>query len=168
MNPAHAAIACLALSTMLPAMARADCAAVARAMLAVADQPGVHQRTLDGAGAKPRIVMEALSLPDAMYISEGGKPNWLRTGMDTKRRRDIARKALETLPLSDCAGPRETMDGGTPVQAYDYTQPNPLMAGQKTRATIWIGKTDGLPRRLLLPGGEYQTFEYGAFATPQP
>ncbi len=151
-----------------PAVAQPLCDQVAKAMLAGASQPGTRQRTMEGSAGKETLKLESVTLPDAIYMREADNGRWLRAPFGAAKRREMAEAALKALPLSDCSGPRDLVDGGKPVSTYDFTQPNPLEPGGKSRGTIWIGKADGLPVRIVISPTSYQTIEYGAFAAPKP
>jgi hypothetical protein len=155
-------IACLCLGS---SSALADCAKIAQAMIAVEEAPGVRQKLFAGKAAGDAMQLESLKLEDAMYLRQGDGGTWRRVPFNAAQRREKSEKMLKALPLSDCAGPRAAADGAVPVQVFDYSQPDPLKGGAKSRSSIWLG-ADGRIRRLLLEDGSYQTFEYGAFEAP--
>lgn len=155
--------AALAFLPLAAAQASNVCDLVAASMLKVGEQPGVHQKNFGG--APPRVISEAISLKDAMYMREGGEGPWRRIAVDQAKRRDLAGQALKAAPLSQCAGPRSSTQDGVPLQAYTFSQPDPTSPGQLTTSTLWVG-ADGLPRRMLLDGASYQTMEYGDFPAP--
>jgi hypothetical protein len=154
--------ACLCL---LSSSALADCTTLAKAMTAVEAEPGVRQKLFTGKAVGETLLVETIKLPDAMYQRPVENALWRRVPLDAAQRKENSEKMLTQLPLSDCSGPRALMDGAVPVQAFDYSQPDPMKSGTVTRSTLWIG-ADGRIRRLVLQDGMYQTFEYGAFEAP--
>ena len=146
------------------ALANPTCDLVAKAMLKVGEQPGLRQTTF--IGTPPRIMAEAVSLKDAMYVREGGRGAWRRVGFDQDRRRTMAENALKSMPLSECSGPKSVTEGGVPYEAYSYRQPDPLKPGAFASGAIWLG-TDGLLRRTVIDDSTYQTVEYGDFPAPK-
>lgn len=145
------------------AAASPSCDAVAKAMLLVGEQPILRQRTYDG--SPPKIVSEAISVPDAMYLREGGGP-WRKVPLDQARRRQLAEQALKALPLSECSGPDTVMQDGVAMQLYRYRTPNPLEAGTFSPGLMWVGRDGGLPRRIGIGPDGYQTIEYDGVSVP--
>lgn len=146
-----------------PAHADPACEPLVKAMRAFSEQPSIRQSTYD----KDALLMQSISLKDAMYVREGGDGPWRKVPFDLDKRKQMAEQALKSMPPSDCSGPHtETRDGVT-VNIYSYKQPNPMKPGEFTSASLWIGRTDGLPRRMVLSDTSYQSIEYGAFAAPE-
>lgn len=157
------AAAIFLLGTPQAGFAGSTCDVVAAAMLRVSDQPGVHQRTILAEPA--RLEMEAILLPDAMYVREDDKAPWQKLPIRQVERKAMARMALQTTPLSECSGPSTGLDGPMPVQIYQYRQPDPMKPGTFTANALWIGG-DGLPRRLVLSATSYQTMDYANVQAP--
>jgi len=143
----------------------ADCQKIEKAMIAVEEASGVRQKMFPGKAQGESLQFESLKLGDAIYLRQGDQEKWRRVPLDAAQRKDKAEKMLKLLPLSDCVGPRSATDGAVAVQAYDYSQPNPLAGNAKTRSSLWLD-ADGRVRRLVLEDGSYQTFEYGDFEAP--
>ncbi|WP_148663552.1 hypothetical protein [Bosea vaviloviae] len=144
------------------------CDTIIKAMLAVADQPGVRQRTLQGSAGAETVMTEAISLREAMYVREYGDGPWRTVPMTSARRRDLAESALKQFPPSNCKGPTADTRHGVQVDRYTFTQTNPLSPGGTSTSEVWIGRADGLPRRVVLGDDSYQTIEYGDYAVPSP
>lgn len=158
--------ACIAFCLPLASIAAvADCATIAKAMIAVEAAPGVRQKTFASETDGGALLAESLKLADAMYLREGDQEKWRRVPFDAAQRKDKAEKMLKVMPLSDCSGPRAQDDGASAVQVYDFVQPDPLKAGATSRSAVWLDG-EGRVRRLVLDDGAYQTFEYGAFDAP--
>lgn len=156
--------ACLLISSAAFA-GTVECDAVAKAMLAVPDQPGVRQvMTLGPTESGPT----SIQLKDAMYMREDASKPWIKAPIDARKRRAMAQAGLKTLPLSACMKTAsETLDG-VAVDVYSFSQANPLKPGETGPSRILIGSADGLPRRMDMPGGMAMTFEYGDFQAPTP
>ena len=146
-----------------PAHADPACAPLVKAMRAFSEQPSIRQSTYD----KDVLLMQSISLKDAMYVREGGDGPWRKVPFDLDKRKQMAEQALKGMPPSDCSGPRAETRDGVAVNIYSYKQPNPMKPGEFTSASLWIGRTDGLPRRMVLSDTSYQSIEYGTFAAPE-
>ena len=132
-------------------------------MRAFSEQPSIRQSTYD----KDTLLMQSISLKDAMYIREGGDGPWRKVPFDLDKRKQMAEQALKSMPPSDCSGPRPETRDGVAVNIYSYKQPNPMKPGEFTSSSLWIGRADGLPRRMVLSDTSYQSIEYGTFAAPE-
>lgn len=138
---------------------QADCDAIAKSMLAVAEQPSVRQSlTPDG----PNSIL----LKDALYVQQAGAKTWVKMPIDATARRMMVEEGLKSLPLGDCRAAEAQTLNGEELDVYDYTQPNPLQPGAVSATRLLIGRSDGLPRRLDLGAGAAMTFEYGDFQAP--
>ncbi len=146
-----------------PAHADPACEPLVKAMRAFSEQPSIRQSTYD----KDALLMQSISLKDAMYVREGGNGPWRKVPFDLDKRKQMAEEALKSMPPSGCSGPRAETRDGVAVNIYSYKQPNPMKPGEFTSASLWIGRTDGLPRRMVLSDTSYQSIEYGAFAAPE-
>ena len=146
-----------------PARADSACEPLVKAMRAFSEQPSIRQSTYD----KDTLLMQSISLKDAMYVREGGNGPWRKVPFDLDKRKQMAEEALKSMPPSGCSGPRAETRDGVAVNIYSYKQPNPMKPGEFTSASLWIGRTDGLPRRMVLSDTSYQSIEYGTFAAPE-
>lgn len=153
----------VALLTAATAHADPACEPLVKAMRAFSDQPGIRQNTYE----KDALQMQSLSLKDAMYLREGGDGPWRKVPFDLEKRRQMAAEALKSMPPSDCQGPRAETRDGIAVDIYSYKQPDPMKPGQFTSSSLWIGRADGLPRRIVLSETSYQSIEYGTFPAPE-
>lgn len=154
-----------AMALLIATAAQADpaCEALVKTMRAFSDQPGIRQSTYE----KEALQMQSLSLRDAMYLREGGDGAWRKVPFGLEKRQQMAEEALKSMPPSDCKGPRTETRDGVVVDIYSYKQPDPLKPGQFTSSSLWIGRADGLPRRIVLSETSYQSIEYGTFAAPE-
>jgi hypothetical protein len=145
------------------AQANPACETLIKAMRAFSDQPGIRQNTYE----KDTLRLQSISLRDAIYLREGGDGPWRKMPFDLEKRRQMAEEALKSMPPSDCTGPRTETRDGVEVDIYSYKQPDPMKPGQFTSSSLWIGRADGLPRRIVLSETSYQSIEYGTFAAPE-
>jgi len=146
-----------------PAHSDPACEPLIKAMRAFSEQPSIRQSTYD----KDTLLMQSISLKDAMYVREGGDGPWRKVPFDLDKRKQMAEQALKSMPPSDCRGPRAETRDGVAVDIYSYKQPNPMKPGEFTSSSLWIGRADGLPRRMVLSDTSYQSIEYGAFSAPE-
>ncbi len=159
----RAVIAAALLSPTAALAGQAECDAIAKAMLAVPDQPAVRQVvTLGPNEAGPTSIL----LKDAMYLKENASKAWIKAPIDAGKRRVMAEAGLKVLPLSACERAGGEAVDGVAVDVYSYSQANPMKPGDKASGRILIGAADGLPRRMDMPGGMAMTFEYGDFKAP--
>jgi len=163
--PSTSLLATAAALLLIPGLAHADpaCEPLLKAMRAFSEQPSIRQSTYD----KDALLMQSISLKDAMYVREGGNGPWRKVPFDLDRRKQMAEQALKSMPPSDCSGPRAETRDGIAVNIYSYKQPNPMKPGEFTSSSLWIGRADGLPRRMVLSDTSYQSIEYGTFAAPE-
>lgn len=146
-----------------PGHADSACEPLVKAMRAFSEQPSIRQSTYD----KDILLMQSISLRDAMYLREGGDGPWRKVPFDLDKRKQMAEQALKSMPPSDCSGPRAETHDGVAVNIYSYKQPNPMKPGEFTSSSLWIGRADGLPRRMVLSDTSYQSIEYGTFTAPE-
>lgn len=146
-----------------PGQADPACEPLVKAMRAFSEQPGIRQNTYD----KGVLLMQSLSLKDAMYVREGGDGPWRKMPFDLDKRKQMAEQALKSMPPGDCSGPRAEMRDGVAVDIYSYKQPSPMKPGEFTSSSLWISRADGLARRMVLSATSYQSIEYGTFAAPE-
>lgn len=139
------------------------CEPLVKVMRAFSEQPGIRQNTYD----KDVLLMQSISLKDAMYVREGGDGPWRKVPFDLDKRKQMAEQALKSMPPSDCSGPRAETRDGVAIDIYAYKQPNPMKPGEFTSSSLWVGRADGLPRRMVLSETSYQSIEYGTFAAPE-
>jgi hypothetical protein len=159
----RALCAAILLSSVAGAALAAEpaCEPIVKASLAGPQQSARHRVTMEG------TVIESVMLKDAMFMRESPTSSWRRVPMDGAKRRAMAEQALVMLPFSQCTGPVFETRGGVAMAVYSYKQSNPLTPGKLDSSRIWIGRDDGLPRRLESDGGVVAEIEYGDFKAPQ-
>jgi hypothetical protein len=151
----------LPFATVAALAAEPACEPIVKASLAGPQQSARHRVSMGD------TVIESVMLKDAMFMREAPTAPWRRVPMDGAKRRAMAEQALAMLPFSQCTGPVFETRGGVAMAVYSYRQANPLTPGKLDLSRIWIGRDDGLPRRLESDGGGVAEIEYGDFKAPQ-
>ena len=139
-----AAMLCVAAFAM-PAAANDDCIGhIASAWAKVGEVPAYRQVV---AMSKQNMRMEMAVIGNTLYSSAGGPVQ--RIELKPGGRKAIVERFAGMTQTLSCSQIGEEAIDGRPTLVYDFTRmPLPGLETGPVRQTVWIGKADGLVRRL--------------------
>lgn len=153
--------------TSLAGAARADeCATIFKAFEALSTAPAYSQTiTMKDAGTLRSVV-----IGDVMYANDGSK--WMKLLMKPGGRRGILKQFVpDGSHLKDCVRVGSDTLGGVATAVYSYVPPVPkgmeAFAGAGGPQKLWVGVSDGLPRRMTADAME-MTISFEAVSAPIP
>lgn len=141
------AILVTALAAAQPASAATDgcAAAIAAAWAKIGEVPAYRQTVVM---AEPKMRMDMVVIGNTFYSTNAGKTD--RIELKPGGRKAIVERFAGATPTLACAQVGEETIDGRPTLVYDFTRaPVPGLEKEPMRQKVWIGKADGLVRRLV-------------------
>ena len=143
-----------------------DCATIFKAFEALTGVPAYSQTvTMKDAGSLRSVV-----IGDVMYANDGSK--WMKIPLKAGGRRGMLKQFVpDGTHLKDCARVGSDTIGGAAMTVYSYVPPVPkgmeAFAAAGGAQKLWVGVSDGLPRRMTTDSME-MTISFDAVTAPIP
>lgn len=151
-----------------PLLAQEDaCAAVMAAARSIGKAPQYRSVLVATSPSRRRpSETEQIVIDDVMYATSPGAGHWMKLPMTATDREALA-AGLVRYPPHHCEAAQPVAED-SPMRVYAYRQD--VSGPDSADSRLWVGKKDGLPRRLESKEGTMQvvlTLEYEGVKPPQ-
>ena len=174
--PAAAFFACAAppgatAADEAPPAAAEACRAVERAVRAIGEAERFHSKLVARTPGRRRPAEEEqFVMGDVVYASSPASGRWVKLPLTAADRRSLS-SAIAAHPPRDCREENSADLQGAPMRVYAYRQELPGRDGAASSAQgrLWVGDSDGRPRRYEGLHGEVRvvlTIEYDGVEPP--